>query len=408
MWNWLLLLFVASSTVCEETSAVAEAAVPPAELEARLERVVSRLEEQRVKEHIAGMSLAVVVDDEVVLTHGFGLADVETKRPVTEDTLFGIGSTTKAFTATLIGMLVDEGKMDFDDPVVEHLPYFDIDTGDSGQSATLRDLLSHRSGFTRMSMLSTAPNVTRKRILETAATAVPFAPFRKEFHYNNVMFLAAGVAAGAAAESTWDELIEERVFSPLGMEDSSTTYAAAVASDELSMGYLFDEDTGELDSKKIVNIDGIGPAGSINSNAKDMAQWLRLLLGRGEVEGKRLISEDSLQTTWTAQMPISGGVSYGLGWMLHDWRGQPVVEHGGNIEGFAAQVALLPESRIGFALLTKRFGDLAPSRIDGDRVRQPAWRAGSRECGRGGRRRGYRLLRVRRSVYRELRHLRRR
>jgi len=321
-------------------------------LEMRLERLVERIEDARASEHVAGLALAVVRGDEVVLTHGFGMADLESERPVTPETIFGIGSTTKAFTSTLVGMLVDDHALDWDDPVSEYLPFFELDTGASGERVTLRDLLCHRSGFTRMTPLVMKSDVPRETILKTAAQAEPWAPFRKEFHYSNIMFLAAGVTAGVVADSSWDELVAERIFEPLGMTSSSTTFAGGQASPELASGYLWDDEKAEYEPKSMSNADGIGPAGSINSNVIDMAQWLRFQLAGGEFDGERLISEESFDATHSPQMQIGGNMSYGLGWMVHEWSGHELVEHGGNIGGFAAQVAILPEEQLGYVLLT--------------------------------------------------------
>ncbi len=347
------MLTAVLTAVLSAPATLAAAPIPQGPtFEARLDRLVERLEEARVREHIPGMALAVVQGNEVVLTHGFGSADLESGRPVTPETIFGVGSTTKAFTATLVGMLADDGVVNWDDAVSEYLPFFELDTGDSGEQATLRDLLCHRSGFTRMSTLVMNPEVPRRTILETAAGAEPWAPFRKEFHYSNVMFLAAGVAAGEAAGSSWEELVATKIFEPLGMKATRATYAGGQQSTDLASGYLWNEDTGEYDSKPVVNIDGIGPAGAITSNAIDMAQWLRFQLGRGEVNGQRLISEENLAATWTGQIQLGPGVSYGLGWFVREWHGQPLIEHGGNVGGFAAQVAFLPDSQLGYVLLT--------------------------------------------------------
>ena len=354
--NLILLAFAATSLPApsfhaQEVIAAPEVTKDPS-LETRLARVVEELEMARVSGNVAGMSLAIVMDDRVVLTHGFGHADIEAKTPVTPDTIFGVGSTTKAFTSTLIGMLSDEGAMTWDDPVVEHLPYFELDTNGAEADVTLRDLLTHRSGFTRMSLLAATPNVPRELILKTATNAEPWGTFRKDFHYNNVMFLAAGVAAGKAGHATWDELIETRILDPLGMERSGTTYEGAMAAENLAKGYMWDDAVDRYDPKPQANIDGIGPAGSIYSSAKEMAQWVRFLTNHGELDGKRLISKEALQATWEPQISVGDGVSYGMGWFLRDWDGQRVVEHGGNISGHAAEVAFLPDAGVGFVLLT--------------------------------------------------------
>ncbi len=326
----------------------------PGSLEWRLDRLVEQLEQQRQALHIPGMAIAVVKNDEVVLAHGFGVTNIETETPVTPETIFAIGSSTKAFTATIVGMLVDEGHMDWDNAITDYLPYFtmDIESEDENAEVAIRDLLCHRTGFVRMGILWASGEIPREEVLLAATLAEPWAGFNEKFYYSNVMFMAAGVAAGEAAGTDWDTLIAERIFEPLGMESSSTSVSQAQMDSRLSLGYLWDEDLEAYDYKPMRNIDNIAPAGSINSNVLDMAQWVRLQLGGGEYEGQRLISEDQLTETWTSQIEIVEDIGYGLGWMLQEWEEQPVIEHGGNIGGFSAQVALLPESDLGFVLLT--------------------------------------------------------
>ncbi|MCZ6596981.1 MAG: serine hydrolase, partial [Planctomycetota bacterium] len=318
----------------------------------RLEQLCEKLEEERLELHIPGMALAVVMDDEIVLARGFGLADLEDGEPATPETLFAIGSSTKAFTAAVIGMLVDEGKMEWDDPIVDHLPYFtpELDTEDEDAVLTVRDTLCHDSGFARMDILWGAGMASREEILRTASGAQAWEGFREGFNYNNIMFLAAGEASAAAAGKGWDALVEERLFDPLGMSSTNTSVVESQTDPRLALGYRWDEDAGEHVHLPMRVLDSIAPAGAINSNVLDMAQWLRFQLGGGVYEGERLISEDQVRETRTDQ--IGPGPDYGLGWFLGDWNGQPVVQHGGNIDGFGAQVAFLPESSLGYVLLT--------------------------------------------------------
>ncbi len=320
----------------------------------RLERLTETLEEARVEAHVPGMSLAVVLDDEIVYARGFGFADLEQERPATPETIYPIGSTTKAMTATLAGMLVDEGKLDWDDAVTDYLPYFDLDvrSEDEDAACTLRDLLSHRHGFARMGMLWVGGEATREKILRTAAGAEPFDDFRAGFHYCNVTYLAAGMAVGVADETTWDEMMVDRLFTPLSMEATTLAKADVVEDPRLAVGYRWEAADEAHVRERFARLDPIGPAGSVNSNVLDMAQWVRLLLGRGEVDEMRLISESSLRETWSPQIPIGGDRTYGLGWMLGSWGGSGMVEHGGNIGGFSAEVGLLPERGLGFVLLT--------------------------------------------------------
>ncbi len=322
----------------------------------RLSFLERELEKKLDELHIPGFAIAIVQEDEVIWAHGFGLADVEKGRPVTPETLFAIGSSTKAFTATLAGMLVDEGKLDWDAPITEYLPEFVLAVRSKDESAhvCLRDMLSHRTGFARGDLLWGNGKASAKTILATIAKAEPWADFRKEFHYNNIMFLAAGEAMGAVTGKPWAELLRERILEPLGMRDTSVSVALAQKDPRLSLGYQWNENDGKGSyvHKPMRALEGIAPAGAINSNVLDMSRWVRFQLGHGEFEKQRLISEESHRQTWTKQIDMGPTDGYGMGWFLHTWKGQSVVEHGGNIDGFGAEVALLPESKLGFVLLT--------------------------------------------------------
>jgi len=357
----MLLLFLAA-IILPYYAAPATPAVAP-ELQQKLDLLVEQLEQQRQTHHVPGMAIAVVKDDEVILTHGFGIASVEKETPVTPETIFAIGSSTKAFTSTLVGMLVDEGKMDWDDPVTEYLSYFQMNIESDNESAgpTLRDVLSHRTGFTRMGLLFGSGQIPIEEVLLDATKAEPYVPFREKWYYSNVMYMSAGVAAGKAEGTDWDTLVTERIFEPLGMGSTTTSVTQAENDSRLASGYLWDEDLQDYEYKPMRNVDNIGPSGSINSNVLDMAQWLRLQLNRGEYEGSRLIGEENLSETWTTQIAITENVGYGMGWMIREWEGQSVIEHGGNVDGFSAQVAMLPESNLGFVLLTNASISTLPS-----------------------------------------------
>ena len=340
----------ASAQTQPQTQPQTQAAQPT--FQERLDRLVDRLETQRRELHVPGMAIAIVKDDEVVLARGFGVMDVRTQTPVTEQTLFAIGSTTKAFTSALIGMLVDDGLMSWDDAVTSYLPYYELKIDSPDETVTIRDLLCHRSGFTRMSLLWAANLVDRETLLRTATGAEPWAGFRERFLYNNVMSLAAGMAAGRAARTDWDTLLAERIFKPLGMTSSNTSVTASLEDPRLATGYLWDDEKQIHEHQPMRVLDAIGPAGAINSNVVDMARWVRFQLGRGAFEGRRLISAEALAETWTGQIEITPGRDYGLGWMLAELDGRRLVEHGGAIDGFSAEVALLPEENLGFVMLT--------------------------------------------------------
>jgi CubicO group peptidase (beta-lactamase class C family) len=329
-------------------------ATPTATMEQRLASLQDQLEQQRQSLHIPGMALAVVKDDQVILARGFGVSDLDKKTPVTTGTVFAIGSCTKAFTSALVGMMVDEGKMAWDDPVTKYLPYFklNIQTDDPTAQLTLEDVLSHRSGFPRMGILTASSKVPIEEVLRDATAAKPYAAFREQFYYSNEVYMSAGVAAAKAAGTDWQTLVKQRVLAPLGMNSTTVTYADALKDSNFSRGYLWDNDIQQYKNKPLRNVDNIAPAGAINSNVLDMANWLRLQLGDGLYQQKRLISAASLEQGRKGYTRITPGIDYGLGWMIRSWKNQTVIEHGGNVDGFSAEVAMLPQSNLGFVLLT--------------------------------------------------------
>jgi CubicO group peptidase (beta-lactamase class C family) len=349
------MLFSSASALAPRAQAQEAAkaqAAAPANLDARLAAIEKAVEERRVANGIPGLSLVIVKDDRVIYMKGFGYKDFEKKVAVTPDTLFAIGSSSKAFTALLVAMAADAGKLSLDDPPKKYLPYFKLQDPEADAKITLRDLLSHSSGLNRTDLAWASGTLNREEVIRVAAQAKPTAKLREKFQYQNVMYAAAGEIVGRAENSSWDKLIGERIFKPLGMKDSDTSAAVMQKARDYSFGYVYEEATKETRRVPMRDFPAVAPAGAINSSARDMAQWLRLMLGGGAFEGKRLVSEKSFAELLKPQTKIAGQVSYGLGWFLREWKGHKVAEHGGNIDGFNAQVALMPDQRLGFAMLT--------------------------------------------------------
>lgn len=324
----------------------------PAELEARLAAIEKAVEEGRQQRGIPGLSLVIVKDDRVIYMKGLGYRDFERKVPVTPDTLFAIGSSTKAFTSMLVAMGADEGKISLDDSPKKFLPYFKLQDPEADAKITVRDLLSHSSGLNRTDLAWITGVLNREEVIRVAAQAKPTAKLREKWQYQNVMYSAAGECVARAENSTWESLIKERIFKPLGMRGSNLNVSDTLGSPDYSKGYNYDEDTKETRQLPMRDFPQVAAAGAINSSARDMAQWLRLMLGGGAFEGKRLVSETNFAELLKPQMKVGGNIHYGLGWMLREWRGHKVAEHGGNIDGFNAQVALMPDQRLGFVMLT--------------------------------------------------------
>ena len=319
---------------------------------------------------VPGLAIAIIKDDRVVLAKGYGTRELDKSLPVDEHTLFAIGSSSKAFTAASIGMLVDEGKLKWEDPATKYLPGLQLFDPYTTRELMVSDLLSHRSGLTRGDLLWYASPYDRDEVLRRIRYLKPTWSLRARFGYQNIMFLAAGKIVSTVANKSWDDFIRERIFEPLGMKSSSTSIKAFVNTDNVASPHA------KLDDKVQVvawrNIDNIAPAGSINSNVLDMAQWVRLQLGDGVYEGKRLISSAAIKEMHTPQTiirregpmeslyPEAHFLTYGFGWFLSDYRGRKVVEHGGAIDGMRAEVAMMPEEKLGLVVLSNLNGNILP------------------------------------------------
>lgn len=316
------------------------------------EWVAKQLKSMRVP----GLAAAVVWQGEVVLARGYGLADASTQAPVTADTLFGIGSTTKAFTAFAIAQAVEEGLLDWDEPVRKWLPGLQLEDDVAELQLTLRDMCSHRSGLPRHDLLWYAnPGLAREELVERLAHLEPTVGFREQWQYNNLMFAAAGVALHRATGDTWEERVRARILAPLGMSRTTFGLAETLAASDHAVPH------DRVKGKDVVipfrDITQIGPAGSIHSSANDMARWLAAQLGRGEANGQRLLGAGRYMELVT---PISvvgapgSPTAYGLGWMLDAVEGHTRVHHGGGIDGFTTQVELYPDDRLGIFVVTNR------------------------------------------------------
>ncbi len=310
---------------------------------------------------VPGASVAIVRDGVAVYMKGFGVRDIRTNQPVTADTLFDIGSCTKAFTAAAVAMLVDEGKMQWDGKVNAYIPFFHLSDPFADENVTIRDLLTHRTGVPGADLLwYIDPRASREELIRKLAYVQPNSGFRTRFEYQNLMYVAAGYAVGQVAQSTWDEVTKSRLFAPLGMTESDTSAAAAQSSPDHATPHEQSPD-GTVKAIPWRNIDSVGPAGSINSSARDMAKWIAFQLGDGTYQGRRLISPDSMREMHSAQMvisldgeipkvffPDSMQLSYGLGWFVQDYRGHQLIIHAGDIDGFATMVVLIPEIHSGY------------------------------------------------------------
>lgn len=335
-----------------QQAATATASATAQDYSAALAAIEKALDDRRKELGIPGISLAIVKDDQIIYLKGIGLKDIDRKLPVTPDTRFAIGSASKAFTGMLAVMAADDGKMSLDDSPKKFLPYFTLKDQEAAAKITIRDLLAHRSGLNRTDLAMVTGMLNREELIRVAGQAKPTAKLGEKFQYQNIMYTAAGEAVAKAENSTWDKLIATRIFKPLGMNNSDTSSEAMQKARDFSLGYDYNPSTKVTRRLPQRAIPAAAPAGAINSSARDMAQWLRLMLANGAYNGKRIVSEKGYDELVRKQMNIAGPVDYGLGWFLRDWKGHKVVEHGGNIDGFNSQVALMPDQKLGFVLLT--------------------------------------------------------
>ncbi|MGH9901953.1 MAG: serine hydrolase, partial [Pyrinomonadaceae bacterium] len=319
---------------------------------------------------VPGVAIAIIKDDRIVLAKGYGVRKLGDPTPVNERTLFAIGSSSKAFTAAAVAMLVDEGKLKWDDPATKYVPGFELYDPYVTRELSVRDLLSHRSGLERGDFLWYGTEYDRDEILRRTRFLKPTWSLRSTFGYQNLMYLAAGQLVARVSGKNWDEFVRQRIFTPLGMTASNTSVRDLTNSDNVASPHGKLE--GKVEPIPWRNIDNIAPAGSINSNVVEVAQWVRLQLGQGAYQNQRLVSSGAIkemhtsQTVMRAEPPFSLSypeahfLNYGLGWFLSDYRGRKVVEHGGAIDGMRAQVAMIPEEKLGLVVLTNRGGSTLP------------------------------------------------
>lgn len=312
-----------------------------------------------------GLSVAVVADGRVVLEEGYGVRDLGRGEAVDASTLFAIGSTTKAMTAAALGMLVDEGKVGWDDRVTDHLPWFRLHDAWATREVTVRDLLTHRAGLPNADYLWYEQDADARDILERLRRVEPGYSIRSGFIYQNLMYAAAGEVIAAASGESWASFIRGRIFEPLGMDRSVTTLVEV--GDRRNVASPHEMVDGEVRAIENASVDPVAAAGSIWSSAHDMARWVGFLL-RGCVTegGEALLESATCEELFTPQTVVDAGfyptarltdphwTTYGLGWFQHDYEGRKVDFHTGSIDGMIAIVGLLRDDGVGVVVLGNR------------------------------------------------------
>jgi CubicO group peptidase (beta-lactamase class C family) len=300
--------------------------------------------------------MAIVKDGQVVYSKGFGYRDVKNKLEVSPNTLFPIASCSKAFTATSLGILADEGKMDWDKPVRTYLPSLKLKDIYITEKITPRDLVTHRAGLSRNDALWWRAPFTRKELFEKLQYLDFNRGFRETYQYNNLMFMTAGIVVESISGMTWEEFVRKRILDPLEMKETNFNIDIMQKSKDYSLPYL--EVKSEVKEYSYCNMDALGPAGSINSNVNEMANWIIMNLNKGKFKEKQIISEAKLKEIQSPQIVSSNTITYeelfystyGMGWGINSYRGHLMLNHWGGIDGFAILVSMLPKDSIGMII----------------------------------------------------------
>lgn len=324
-------------------------------LDAYVERAMAAWE-------VPGLALAIVKDGVVIHARGYGVTALGGTEPVTEHTRFAIASTTKAMTVAALALLVDEGKLRWDDPVRIHLPNFEVADPEVSRSLTVRDLLTHRTGAARLDNLWIASPFARAEIVARLRHLPQSEGFRAGYAYNNLMYLTAGELAGTITGRSWDDLLEDRLFSPLGMSRSTTRAAEVERGGDAAHSHTKIE--GVVTQIPRRDYDAIGGAGAVWSTAHDMAKWVSMHLSGGRLpDGTPLLSEDRLVEIMTPQIvipldsvarrlhPTNHFLTYALGWRVQDLDGLQVIQHSGSINYTRTQATMVPTLGVGIVAM---------------------------------------------------------
>jgi CubicO group peptidase (beta-lactamase class C family) len=353
-----LLLFLTSPGVARGTA-------PPADLDAWVERAMTAFD-------VPGMAVGIVKDGTLVFAKGYGVRTLGEPARVDERTLFGIASNTKAFTATALGMLVDDRKLSWDDPVITHLPGFAMHDPYVTRELMVRDTLSHRAGLGLGAgdlMFWPDTDRTRDEVLHRTRHIAPASSFRSRYAYNNLMFVVAGEIVRAASGRPYETFVRERIFAPLGMSATRFGHAGPGAGENIasphSKGWRFD---GTMTPVPYTRDDVWAAAAGIRSNVVDLSRWVIAHLQQGKLSDQsRLWSEVVARELATVQIPQrtpepapalraarANFTGYGLGFGLRDFAGRKVVSHGGALVGMVTTIAMMPEESLGVIVLTNQ------------------------------------------------------
>ena len=346
----------------------------------------SQIEEKKLDEliqntiktfDVPGMSVGIIKDGKTVYAKGFGVSSLTTKQKMDENTLVGIASNSKGFTGTALAILADEGKLNFDDKVIKHLPEFRMYDPYVTQELTIKDLLTHRAGLGLgqgdLMFFPEGGNLSVKDIIHNVRYLKPEHSFRNTMDYNNIMFIVAGEVIHRVSGLSWAEFIEQKIMKPVGMNSSFGSYSRAKAAKVTNI-----IDAHAPADGKVIQVphdwnETANAAGGIISNIRDMSTWADFLMnGFTTKDGKKLVSDKQIQQLWNLQIstPVAlknaydsnfGG--YGLGWFLTDVKGHKQVYHTGGLIGTVTQFTLIPDMKLGIIVLTNQQSGAAFSAV---------------------------------------------
>ncbi|MEZ4796821.1 MAG: serine hydrolase [Flavobacteriaceae bacterium] len=305
-----------------------------------------------------GFAVTVVKDGEIIFKKGYGVTTLGTNKNVDENTLFGCMSTTKAFVAAGLAMLIDDGKLNWDDKVIDYLPEFQLKDPYLTREITIRDLLTHRTGLGNTDYLWSMMTISSDSALYKMREVDASYSLRSSYIYQNLMYLAAGKVLEEVSGKSWGEFLRERIFKPLEMNNTySLLEQVKSISNKADAHYEID---GEIIKIEQMSADNIGPAGSMWSSISDIGKWIQFLLNKGVKDGKQLISPTNYSELFKPQQIVPSGefyptqqitkpnwTTYGLGWFQHDYRGKMVQFHTGSLAGMVAIAGMIPEENIG-------------------------------------------------------------
>ncbi len=346
---WVVLVLLTQLTSCRADAPEADA-------------IKTAVDDALQSWHVPGVAVAIVRGEEIIYLKGHGVRSVEDRAAVTPDTLFPIASCTKSFTTTALAMLVDEGKLRWDDPPRKFVPYFRLSDPLVDREVTLRDLVTHRTGLRDHYMLWRRSPWTQEEIIRRVGRLPLDKPFRSAFQYQSTMFTVAGFAAAKASGMPWEDLVQKRLLDPLDMKATRfTTKAIEKVADKASPHRLNGDNRPYTIAPYPMEVPE--PAGSIQSNVRDLSKWLLFHLNNKTIDGKPLVSPRNLDETHTSQImmhmdaidralfPETNRMSYGMGWVIQDHFGHRLLQHAGAIDGFRCHFTMVPRSRLGIVLL---------------------------------------------------------